>query len=241
MEWLRELLQLVAPERCHGCGRDMTSLADPEPFCAKCFESISAANQPSCLRCGAPIEIDGHLPIEGCRACFREKLAFQKCWRFGAYDGDLRNLVLRCKRQGGEILAESVGFMMGKALSRQVRISKPHALVAVPSHWTKRLARGHNPALGLAKGISRFTGIACQSRWLFKKRRSPSQTSLPPSLRKKLGVEMFQATIPQANQGCAIWLVDDVLTTGATASACASALLKAGAREVVPVVLARGG
>jgi len=52
---------------------------------------------------------------------------------------------------------------------------------------------------------------------------------------------MFQATIPQANQGCAIWLVDDVLTTGATASACASALLKAGAREVVPVVLARGG
>lgn len=241
MEWLRELLQLVAPERCHGCGNDMSALSDPEPFCAKCFESMSAANQPSCQRCGAPIKIAGHLPMEGCGACFREKLAFQYCWRFGLYDGVLRNLVLRCKRQGGDILAESVGFMMGKALSRQERISKPDALVAVPSHWTKRLARGHNPALGLARGISRFTGIACQSRWLFKKRRSPSQTSLTPPVRKKLGVDIFQARIPPAKQGCGIWLVDDVLTTGATASACVSALLKAGAREVVPVVLARGG
>ncbi len=111
-------------------------------------------------------------------------------------------------------------------------------LVPTPLHWTKRITRGFNQSALLAAQIGRATGLPVVNA-LRKVKRTPAQSSLRGTQRRLNVRDAFSVGRPELVRNQKILLVDDVLTTGATANACATALKGAGANYVAVLALAR--
>jgi ComF family protein len=109
-------------------------------------------------------------------------------------------------------------------------------VVPVPLHRRRLRARGFDPAALLARQVARETGTACKPATLVRVRDTPSQTGLDRRGRQRnvAGAFRSRGRVPDV-----VWLVDDVVTTGATLSACALVLRQAGARRVVAICAAR--
>jgi predicted amidophosphoribosyltransferase len=108
-----------------------------------------------------------------------------------------------------------------------------------PLHWWRHWQRGHNQSEALARALARRLGVPCRPRWLRRVRHTPRQTQQPPSARADNVRGAFRARRGAPLAGTTVLLVDDVLTTGSTASEAARALRAAGAGRVVVAVLGR--
>jgi ComF family protein len=108
----------------------------------------------------------------------------------------------------------------------------------VPLHWRRRLQRGFNQSALLAGAVARRYGIPVRSA-LRRTRATPTQAGLTHAGRRSNVAGAFRVARPETVAGRRVLLVDDVMTTGATASACAAALKRAGARYVALLTLAR--
>jgi ComF family protein len=125
--------------------------------------------------------------------------------------------------------------MLSLALPREEQVD---LVVPVPMHWWRKWNRGFNQAELLARVVARRTGIPV-ARSLKRGRSTLSQAGLTLSQRRDNLTGVFRVTARNRIEGRRVLLVDDVFTTGATASACAAALKRAGARSVVLLTLAR--
>jgi predicted amidophosphoribosyltransferase len=105
--------------------------------------------------------------------------------------------------------------------------------------WWRHWQRGYNQSEALARALARRLGVPCRPRWLRRVRHTPHQTQQPPSARAGNVRDAFRARRGAPVTGATVLLVDDVLTTGSTASEAARALRAAGAARVVAGVLAR--
>jgi ComF family protein len=234
----RGLLNLVGalafPDDCHLCGTMLTTLARV-PVCDACLASIQPfAADHACVACKTPFANRSPLDHEGkCALCRLGLKGFDDAYTYGSYEGNLRALIHLFKYRRMEPLAQHFGGLMALALPRDSQFDE---VVPMPMHWWKRWQRGYNQSELLAREIAR--------RWRVPVRQ--------PVRRRKLGVA--QAGLTNAKRrtnvsgafaangrldGKRILLIDDVLTTGATASACARALKRAGAARVTLLTLAR--
>ncbi|MCZ6607667.1 MAG: phosphoribosyltransferase family protein, partial [Alphaproteobacteria bacterium] len=120
-------------------------------------------------------------------------------------------------------------------------IADADVVAPVPLHWTRLFARRYNQAALLGHAVGRCAGIPVVPDALVRHRRTPSQGRLSPSARHRnlRGAFAVPRSRMAAIKGRRVLLVDDVLTTGATASACTRTLLRAGARAVDVLTLAR--
>ncbi len=148
----------------------------------------------------------------------------------GRYEGRLREAVLRLKFRGARHLAEEFGRRLAGLLSRRFDL-----VACVPMSRWKRLARGYNAAELVAGRLARHAGLPFRPGALRKARRTRPQAELPLEERLRNPAGAYRA---RAVRGVVL-LVDDVLTTGATANACTEALRAAGAAEVWLAVVAR--
>ena len=215
------LLDLLLPQRCFGC-------AVPGPvICAACSERLPRIRPPLCDRCGAPTA----WPVSRCVECTGRRLAFARARGAVAYDDAVRRLVSAWKERGLRRLARLAADVVVDTLERpDVR-----AIVAVPADPDRIFERGYHPAGRLASELAR--------RWelpllpvLARTRAGPRQRGLARPERRR---NVRGAFIPEARSPTRVCLVDDVYTTGATATAAASALRRAGARSVEVVTFAR--
>jgi ComF family protein len=184
---------------------------------------------PACPRCGDPDSPAG----EECLACRTEPPAWRAAAAVGAYEGTLRDLVLLCKQGRRDELARPLGRMLAAA-HRRIGWPRPTAVVPVPMWWGRRLRRGFNQADLLAREVAAAVGarhVAALGR-----RRGRPQAGLSRSERRRLGRASLTIRHPVSGP---VLLVDDVLTTGATATACAHTLRAAGAQDVYVLTLAR--
>jgi ComF family protein len=214
----RGVLHLVYPNLCHFCGCSLPeSIAT---FCPNCQAGLFTDPHPVCPRCAGTI---GPFAVvtNGCTLCRGESFGFERVLRLGPYDGDLREAVLRLKRHTGEGLAELLGERWAERDQARFEEVQAAVVVPVPLHWRRRWQRGYNQSEALARNTS-------------------IQTLHSPSLRRENVRGAFEVRRAVRLDGITVLLVDDVMTTGATASEAARALRKAGAARVVVAALSRG-
>ena len=156
-------------------------------------------------------------------------------WR---YAGAVQSAVVQFKYHRRWRLGRWLAEEMAREAHASLPLNQVDAVVPVPLHWLKRRLKGSNPAEQLALVIARSCEKPCLGRSLRRIRWTRTQTRLGSSERARNVRQAFVAS-PRWVRGRGVLLIDDVLTSGATANACATALRDAGARAVFVLTAAR--
>jgi len=168
-------------------------------------------------------------------ACRSGLRGFDRAASFGMYEGALRSLIHLFKYSGMKPLARPLAGYLERTMSVDESYD---AVVAVPLYWRKLWNRGFNQADLLARHVAKKRGIPLLSV-LRRKRATATQAGLASAGRRRNVAGAFVLKPNRNLAGKKILLIDDVMTTGATASACASVLKRGGAQSVSLLTLAR--
>jgi len=229
------LLHLIYPAVCAACTRPLVQ--SEQHFCTSCRAALTTDSLPSCPRCASTVGPFSVLE-GGCNNCRAYAFHFKNVIRLGPYDGLLREMILRTKHVTGELLSELLGSLWAEHAEGRLRALQAHVVMPVPLHWWRRWTRGYNQSESLARALAARLGLPCRGRWLRRVRNTPRQVDQSAAARRENVRNAFIAPVRLDLRGKTVLLVDDVLTTGSTASEAASALRKAGAGQVVVAVLA---
>jgi ComF family protein len=235
--WGERTLALVYPPACIGCGTEFPDVAPSPLLCVPCTEGFAQGYQHACPRCAMPL---GDSPGQACHACHHHPHRFASATALGKYEGKLRQLVLRGKRGMHDELTLSLGMKLGAALRASASFERPDAVIPIPVPTVRRLFRSSNPADVLAEAVARKVDAPRLAGVLYFCRAIRKQSTLTPAQRRR-NVRNAMATSDAFDlRGAHVLVVDDVLTTGATADEAARALLAGGAAKVSVAVVARG-
>jgi len=229
------LLDFALPPRCIGCGErvDRNGLA-----CAKCWSSLTFIAPPLCISCGAPFEFetgDGRK----CPACYAAPPAYDRARAAVLYDEHSRGLILGFKH--GDRLHAAPAFASWTARAGAELLQEADIVMPVPLHRWRLLRRRYNQAALIAAGVARIAGVMHLPDLLERHRATPSQGTMSATGRARNVAGAFRLNPRHADRvkGSRIVVVDDVLTSGATVSACARVLRRGGAAGVDVLTLAR--
>jgi len=225
------LLDLLLPPCCAGCGR-----AAPEPLCPRCRATLPWIPVDACVGCQARPPRAGE---SLCGACQQRPSALDACLAACWFEATAADWIRGYKyartgfRNGSDRARISA---LAHELARRTPPELPDRVIPIPLHPSRLRARGFNPAGGLARALAREHGVRCAPTALRRVRATRSQTGLGRAERARNVRDAFRAAGPVPAR---VWLVDDVVTTGATLEAAARALCRAGARSVVALCAAR--
>src|ERR671917_2472613 len=204
------------PERCVGCERRASDV-----LCRTCFDALPRVGSPVCGRCGLPTAFATFV----CQECKNVDFSFQSAKAPLKYDGVGKQIVHALKYRGYKRV---VGRLAAPLMLQVLEGTRFDAVVPVPLHRSRLRKRGFNQAELLAGGVAEKIN-APVSGTLQVVRRMRDQVELTAAGRRANVAGAFRARSRVRGR---VLLVDDVFTTGATMSACAEALVRAGAREV---------
>lgn len=233
---LRAVLAFIYPPACPGCGR---GAVETSGFCGDCQRGLLSELTDVCRRCGAPV--GPHLDTQsGCIHCRQDRFAFEAVYSLGVYSGPLRRACLQGQRQSSGRMLRALADLWCDRWAAPVSDLRCEVIVPVPSHWSTRLRAAPPAAQTLAEQCARRLRLPCDPSIVRKVRRTAAQASLPPTLRRQNLRGAFRLARGVRLDAPRILLVDDVLTTGATAHGVATVLRSGGAAQVYVAVLARG-
>jgi ComF family protein len=224
---------MICPAECVWCERPIT---EGIFFCEECLP-LFVSNYYRCQRCASPLPTV--VPNHSCSRCTTAKWKFTSVVTLGPYRGRLREAVILMKKKRYDLLRRGVARLMAAELQSAFAATSP-VLVAVPNHWTRTFARSHCQAFALAQTISLETGWPLLTNVVRRSRKTAKQGMLSWTERTKNVRGAFQIRTTQKLGGRHAIVVDDVLTSGATADEIAKLLLAGGAARVSVAVAARG-
>lgn len=233
----RAALDTLLPPTCLSCDAAVSAQGQ---FCAECFSATRFITAPCCERCGTPFGHAGMaLPGGVCPGCAAAPPAWGRARAALAYDQQSRRVVLPLKYADRTELAGALAPLMARAGA--ALLCEAELLVPVPLHRRRLVSRRYNQAALLAQALARLCGVAALPDGLLRTRATDSLEGLNREARARMvaGAFAVRPSRREAIRGRRVVLVDDVLTSGATASGCASALLEAGATAVDVLVAAR--
>jgi ComF family protein len=231
---LRGALDLLLPPACVRCGAP-----GERALCAECARALPRIARGLCALCqerAAPSE------SARCAGCASRPSPLDACIAGVYFEADAAAWIRGYKYPPRGILGAGSGRDRARvrALLREAlawyALDAPACVVPVPLHPRRLRARGFNPAAALARVAARERDVPCDATALERVRDTPTQTGLGRAARRANVRDAFRARrrVPEC-----VWLVDDVVTTGATLEACARVLRRAGARRVVALCAAR--
>ena len=234
---IQGLGHLLWPAVCANCGEHSADAGGG--LCPDCWEGLASVCSPDyCRRCGrdvSPYAIYGNC----CQNCSNEDIFFDSIARAGVYAESLRKAIPAFKN-GRTELDLVLGGLADSALQASAFSSEIDLFVPVPLHWLRRLFRGYNQSLLLAKELKHPS--AKISTDLVRVRYTKVQpTMASAAARAKNVAGAFAVRLGHLFAGRRICLVDDIKTTGATLNECAKTLKEAGALKVFALVLAVAG
>jgi ComF family protein len=225
-------IELFLPIACPLCGAG-TGSSSPHALCSGCRDDILPLAAPQCPRCALPYPTENgsdHL----CEHCLRNDPPFTRVHGVGVYEGSLRDGVHRFKYHGGIHLDRALGYLLASAVGTSEKFD---LIVPVPLHPSRLRERTYNQSLLLAAVVGRKLRVPVAPRLLRRIRPTQPQQGLEAAVRKRNLRGAF--SLEKELSGERILLIDDVLTTGATASECSRILRGGGAAEVVVAVIGR--
>jgi ComF family protein len=218
------------PDDCRVCARPLQEISRI-PVCSACLHQPAAIY---CADCKTPFKNRFPLDEHGrCSLCRLGLNGFDTVYTFGSYEDTLRELIHLFKYNQIRPLARPLGALLARAIPREHRFD---LIVPMPLHWKKRWSRGYNQSELLAKEVGRKWGVPV-AKLVRRVKATAPQAGLSNS-KRRLNVRGAFKTNADL-KGLRVLLIDDVLTTGATASACASVLKRAGAGHVAVAAVAR--
>lgn len=205
---------------CDVCGREVF---ENERICAECRKALPRNDGAVCPLCGRRVREEGV-----CAECKRKPLSVKAARSALLHEGEGARLVLRFKR-GERYLRRALADLLEPLL--RSAFPQTDVLTFVPMTVRAQRRRGYNQSQLLAEELAARSGLPCTA-FAVKRRDTAQQKTLSRRLREENLAGCFFVTQRAAVRGKRVTIVDDTLTTGATVSALASALLRAGAAEV---------
>jgi len=229
----KSVLDLLFPPLCLGCRQPVADSG----FCGDCWSKLTFLDGPACACCGIPFPV----ALEGenlCAACLAKPPSFDRARAIMAYDDNSRGAILALKH--ADRLELVPGFARWLARSGQQLIADSDVIVPVPLHPSRLWRRRYNQSAELGRKLARDWKLQFDPFALVRSRATPSQGAMASAKARRRNVlSAFKVPQPGRVAGKRLLLLDDVLTTGATAEACARALKRAGAARVHVLALAR--
>lgn len=229
------MLNLLLPRVCVVCERPLDA-GERGVVCGRCWSRLPALPHPRCERCGHPLKRVG-----ACRWCAQlppyVRAVRSVCWASGTAE----SIVHALKYHGWRAAAEGMAERMTRLSWPDDVLAERRALVPVPLAASRERERGFNQSRLLAEALAARWKVQLWDKCLRRERATASQTRLTPGERLRNVAGAFRACAEPTDQlrGAHVVLVDDVVTTAATLSACAHALYGGGARIVSCVTFAR--
>ncbi|HET7269832.1 MAG TPA: ComF family protein [Rubrobacter sp.] len=221
--YVASLADLFYPQRCVGCGRRSSDV-----LCRTCFDALPLVGHPVCGRCGLPTAFETFV----CEQCKNVDFGFESARAPLKYDGVGKEIVHALKYRGYKRVVEKLAAPLMLQVLDETRFD---AVVPVPLHRSRLRKRGFNQAELLAHGVAEKIN-ATVSDTLKVVRSTRDQVELSAAQRRANVAGAYSARKSICGK---VLLVDDVFTTGATMSACAGTLVRAGANEVHALSLCR--
>lgn len=232
---LARALNLVFPPQCLSCDALVT---EHGTLCLECWHQTRFITDPYCAACGLPF--DYALGKDAlCGECMRERPDYGRARSVFRYDEHSRHLVTRLKYSDQTQLAGIYGAWLERFGRELIAVSD--VIIPVPLHYWRFVGRRYNQSALLAKALQKH----CKLPVLLDGLKRTRATTPQPGLTRKQRIDNVRGAfaVPEKHhatlKGKNILLIDDVMTTSATVSACTKALLKAGATQVNVLTLAR--
>lgn len=238
-DWMRAFagaaLDAVMPPQCLVSGE---AVARPGDLSPAAWARLTFLDEPCCAQCGVPFAHDAGAGAL-CAACVAQPPAFERARAVLRYDDASKGMILAFKHGDRTDAAPAFGQWMARAGAGL--LADADVIAPVPLHRWRLLRRRFNQSALLARRISQLSGVEAAPLALERVRATPTQGGLSADGRRRNVQGAFAVREGQAGAvaGRRVVLVDDVYTTGATLSACARALRRAGARAVTALALAR--
>lgn len=236
--YFRALLDLFYPRFCFHCNCSLNNLQELY-ICSNCKQQISYASDTHCSRCGAVLGPYMTSTVqEGCVICKRKSFYFDSITFTAYYEGVMRTLIHKFKYARQRFLCSMLNDMIIMQGKLEKIASNIDIIVPIPLYWLKRIHRGFNQSELLSIGIQKYFSKPLSTNNLCRIKSTLSQTHLSKGQRRINVHNAFFVKYPAFFKGKKILLVDDVFTTGVTASECSKKLKEAGAESVHVFVLA---
>lgn len=233
---LSACIELFLPLACPWCGDLLPAGKDRRDLCHSCLSGILPAGPsscPCCMQSHATLSTTNH----HCQACLCEPPPFDRVHVVGRHAGTLKQAIHCFKYRDNPALNASMGKLLSDCLDRTLASYLPDVVCPVPMHPQRLRRRGYNQALELARPVARHLGLPLRADLLHRTNAASAQQSLNASQRRGnlRGAFSLSGKIDNLH----ILLIDDVMTTTATARACCQPLRKGGAASIQVAVLGR--
>ena len=236
--WTESALGFIYPAFCQLCGTLRATAAEGY-VCAACFKRVRFVKPPFCERCGLPFEGEITTAFE-CSNCREMNLQFSAARSAVVAKDVVLEVIHRYKYHRAIWFEPFLAGLLITAATPEISKATRDAIVPVPLHPTKEREREFNQATQLARRLGIASGVPMQDRWLRRVQPTRTQTLLTRAERAENVRHAFEAAPGLKLNGERVVLIDDVFTTGATTSACARILKRAGAGDVCVWTVARG-
>ncbi len=229
---------LLFPPVCTFCRREIMQAGCAPLLCPECIERFTQPRQ-ACRRCANPLP-DFWQETGRCPRCQHRRYFFERAEAMGDYRAELQQAVLWMKRASFEPLTRAMGRLLARQVATEMGGWQADWVVPVPMHFWRRLKRGTHTSHVLGGQVARHLRLSMPDGLLRCRRKSLKQGTLSPAQRFANMRGAFSISPGYDITDKRVLLVDDIMTTGATASEAARVLRRAGAAAVAVAVVARG-